>query len=155
MRTIRASGLQTQYENSSCLVLVGELVSVSEISGGEYPRGLGCGSVDDPEIRIGVCRVSSGVAMSRSSSGKEAARLARTLSSCSGGMAASRTRRPAPGRAESAVMSSMGSAVAIMIQETYAKPTGCFLLSRTDQFLNGQMLLQAHNAGKRDEDRMK
>src|ERR1035437_8661949 len=90
--------------------------------------------------------------MSRPSAGKEAVRLAKTLSSCSGVMAASRTRSPAPGRAEGAVMSGIGSAVAMVIQETHVRPTGGFPQSPIDRSPYGQTLLQGRDAGKRDED---
>jgi len=108
------TGFRAEHEDGARLVLAGEMVRVDEVGGREFPGGLGGGSGDDPEIRMGVCRVFVRVATSRSSSGKEAARLARRLSSCSGGMAASRTRRPGAGGAEAEVMSEIGFAVAIV-----------------------------------------
>src|ERR1039457_972605 len=62
--------------------------------------------------------IASGVAISNSSAGKEAVKLAKTLSSCSGVMAARRMRSPLPGGAEGGVTPGIESAVAIVIRET-------------------------------------
>src|SRR5450631_1325228 len=89
--------------------------------------------------------------MRRSSAGKDAVRLARIRSSCSGVMAASTTRSPLSGRAEVVVMSEIGSTVAMVIREVDIKAIVDFLQSPIDLSAYGQTVLQDSDADKRDE----
>ncbi len=50
------AGLRAEHKEAARLVLVGELISIDEITGRESPGGVGRGCGNDAERRIRVCR---------------------------------------------------------------------------------------------------